>query len=57
MFKEENKSINFETWKEMMSKDIFVIDDDKLKFPNKLHERFFDELEEEESIVPDSRRR
>lgn len=57
MIKRTKNSITFDKWKEAMSKEIFLYNEDRNNILKRLYEMFCDDYDEEESPTPKKKKR
>ena len=57
MVRDQEKAISFDKWKELMSKDIFLLDDDKPRSISRIYDMFGDNFDEEESSASRSKKK
>lgn len=57
MVRDQEKAISLDKWKELMSKDIFLLDDDKPRSISRIYDMFGDDFDEEESSASRSKKK
>ncbi|MDI7259076.1 MAG: hypothetical protein QME90_04035 [Thermodesulfobacteriota bacterium] len=57
MVRDQERVISFDKWKESMSKDIFLLDDDKPKSISRLYDMFGDDFDEEDPSASRSKKK